>query len=319
MFHTFLKTTILFLALTLTFSYSLHAQSPILWTASWSPDGAHVLVGGNDGILRVFDGESFELIRKDSFGSESTIQRMNWHPKENVVALGMTGSEFYLLNFDTGEKTTFTGDFGWTRGIGWNHNGKLLAAADGEGVIHIWDRKGEKVRTITKGDSYSYVDLAWHPKKDQIIGLSKYLQHYNSRGKLLQKTQHRAEDVLMLCADWHPSGKFFALGDYGDMNVSHPSVLQFWAGDGSDLQEFWDHKSEIRNLRWSPDGEYLATASDALRIYNKEGELLHTGASPDKLWGIDWSPDGSFIITSGEEGSIIVWNKEARLVRELKR
>jgi len=318
MFHTYLKAT-LFLALTLSLTLSSFSQVPTLWTASWSPDGAHVLVGGDDGILRVFDGESFELIRKDSFGSESTIQRMDWHPKENQVALGMMAEEFYVLNFDTGEKTTITGDFGWTRGIGWNHNGKLLAVGDGGGVIRIYNNKGEEVTTITKGDTKSYVGLAWHPKKNQLIGLSQYMRHYNSKGKLLQLTQHRAEDVLMLCAEWHPSGKFFALGDYGDNNVPHPPVLQFWKADGSDVQEFWESKAEIRNLRWSPEGEYLATASDALRIYNKEGELLHTGASPDKLWGIDWSPDGDFIITSGKEGSIIVWNKEAKLVRELER
>lgn len=304
--------------LSLSLTLSSYSQPPILWTSSWSPDGAHILVGGNDGILRIYNGETFELIKRDTLGDEVTIQRMDWHPKKNVVALGMTGSEFYLINFDNGKKTTLKGDFGWTRGIGWSYNGKYLAAGDGGGVLHIWNSKGEEIQTINKANTKSFVALDWHPSKNEVTALSQYIYRYNVQGKLLSMTQHRAENVLMLSIDWHPSGDFFALGDYGDPDVPHPPVLQFWDKKGEDVQEFWESEAEYRNVRWSPDGELLATASDALRIWTKEGKLLHTAASPDKLWGIDWSPDGQFIITSGEEGHIIVWNKAAKLVRELE-
>jgi WD40 repeat protein len=242
---------------------------------------------------------------------------LDWHPKENVVALGMTGSELYLLDFDTGEKETIGGVEGWSRGIGWNRNGKLLAAGDGEGVIHIWNRKGEKVTTINKGDTKSYVGLTWHPRKNQLIGIAQYVRRYNHRGKLLELTQHREEAVLLLCLQWHPSGDFYALGDYGD--GENKAVLQFWEDDGTDLQEFWGSEGPYRNLRWSPDGNMLATASDALRIWSEKGELLFTGASPDLLWGVDWSPDQQYIITSSDTGLVKLWDNEGKLVKDLER
>jgi WD40 repeat protein len=44
--------------------------------------------------------------------------------------------------------------------------------------------------------------------------------------------------------------------------------------------------------------EFKATASDALRIWDSDGNLIAEGLSDDNLWGVDWSPDGKHIITS---------------------
>jgi WD40 repeat protein len=79
------------------------------------------------------------------------------------------------------------------------------------------------------------------------------------------------------------------------------------------------HHQEIRNLRWSNDGKHLATAADALRIWNTNGDLLHTGATENNLWGVAWSRDDRFIITGTfTDGKVKLWDNQARLIRELK-
>ena len=78
------------------------------------------------------------------------------------------------------------------------------------------------------------------------------------------------------------------------------------------------HHAEIRNLRWNKDGSQLATASDALRIWSKGGELLYTGDSKENLWGIAWSPDSKNIVTgSFENGKVKLWSSEGRLLKEI--
>ena len=122
----------------------------------------------------------------------------------------------------------------------------------------------------------------------------------------------------MLCIEWHPSGKFYALGDYGVPELSHRPLLQFWSSDGTLQSQSDISNAEYRNIRWNAKGDKLASASDRLRIWSAQGKLLHEGPDEDNLWGVDWSPDGERIVTSSNEGQIKIWDAKAQLIRSLK-
>ena len=78
-----------------------------------------------------------------------------------------------------------------------------------------------------------------------------------------------------------------------------PPVL----GRGRDAPEVdGGSEAEYRNVRWSPKGEFLASASDALRVWTKDGDLVHVGDSPDLLWGLDWDGRSRSIVTVQPEG-----------------
>lgn len=121
----------------------------------------------------------------------------------------------------------------------------------------------------------------------------------------------------MLCVKWHKTGKYFVLGDYGDPDFKHKPLLQFWKAKGTLIKESDVSKKEYRNMSWSKGGKKLATASDTLRIWNKDGNLIAEGLSEDKLWGVDWSPNGKFIVTSSHNGHIRIWDSNANFIKEL--
>jgi WD40 repeat protein len=62
----------------------------------------------------------------------------------------------------------------------------------------------------------------------------------------------------------------------------------------------------------------LASASDALRIWDTKGNLISEGLSKDYLWGVSWNEQGSRIITSSMEERIILWNKKAKRILTLE-
>ena len=122
---------------------------------------------------------------------------------------------------------------------------------------------------------------------------------------------------MMLCVKWHKTGDFFVLGDYGDTDYNYKPLLQFWNSDGTLIKDIDVSRSEYRSLSWTSAGDRLASASDGLGIWTKDGDLIAEGTSEDNLWGVDWSRDGKFIVTSSQNGSIKVWDHEANFIKDL--
>ena len=291
-------------------------ENRILWTANWSNDGNFIAVGGDDKRIRIYNGHTFELLR--IYKNESEVKRVRWHPIKNILAIAAIDNGSKILDVENDRTIQFeSGDNIGSRSIAWNFNGELIAIADYEGVLTIWTKDGQLTNTIKKEDTKSYVAVDWHPFKNEIIVLGDDIWIYNENGDLLKKIKHRDEKVLMLCVKWHKSGKFFVTGDYGDNKVPYKPLLQFWNLSGTLIRQIEVSKTEYRNISWNKTGNRLATASDALRIWSKKGKLLKTGFSDDNLWGVDWSPDGKYIVTSSHFGKVIVWDRNANVVRKL--
>lgn len=293
-------------------------EPPVLWTTRWSNDGQWIAVGGDDSILRIYDTKNFQL--HEEFAFEGSILRMEWHPTKSKLAVGATHTASCIIDLDFRTRKALAGSTIGYRGIAWNSDGKYLAGSGLNAKVVIWDELGEIIQSISKEDTYSYVGIDWHPKRDEVIVLGDVIRLYNMKGELIDRLRHRSERVLMLSVQWHPSGKFYALGDYGIPEYNYSPILQFRNQKNEQIFSNEICSAEIRNIRWNKKGSRLAVASDKLRIFSKKGKLLYTGniAETDKLWGIDWSPDGKYIITSSQDRKAVIWNKKAEQVRILE-
>ncbi|GAB5524082.1 MAG: hypothetical protein Roseis2KO_19540 [Roseivirga sp.] len=294
-----------------------HHLDEVLWTAAWSPDGSTIAVAGNQDSIRFFSVDKLELIRNHPIGN--TVTKLKWHPTEELLAIATQTSNQKpgVLNLETGEINGLKGvsEVG-ARAIGWNRDGSLLAVGDLDAILHIYDETGKVLRTVDTKQK-GLIGLSWHPEGKLIALIGEFINLYDYTTDSLTAIPSRPEEVLMLSVAWHPSGEFFVTGDYGDYQVPYPPLLQFWTASGQRIRSIDASKAEYRNIRWSHDGQLLATASDALRIWTREGVLLHTGASDNLLWGIDWSPDDQRIVTSDISGHIFVWSREAKIIQEL--
>ncbi|MEZ4942234.1 MAG: DUF4440 domain-containing protein [Saprospiraceae bacterium] len=280
----------------------------ILWTAAWGPDGRFIATGGNHNVLRIFSGTTFEPA--ENYPVKGTITNLKWHPTLPLLAVAtqLSPDKPFLLHLETGKRTMLNGTaiYG-VRAIGWNADGSMLAVGDNEGQLHLFSKDGTLLRTIDVQQK-SITGLDWHPTQNIVATVGHHIALYDADQEKLTAITPRPEDVLMLCVAWHPTGAFFATGDYGDYEKNYPPLLQFWSPDGQKINDIAGSKAEYRALRWSPDGQQLATASDALRIWSIDGKPLGESASDALLWGVDWSPDGRQIVSSDEHGNILVWN-----------
>jgi WD40 repeat protein len=285
----------------------------ILWTTDWSPDGKFIAIGGNLDTLKIYAEKNIKLYK--SFPVKNTITRIKWHPSEDIIVVTtqMSGDKSCIINLKTNEKIELNGiSPDGARGIDWNYTGEYLAVADNDGQILIYTIKGELVRKFTNENTRSITAIEWHPQKNILTTVTDKIRFYDIEGNLLKSIKHRPEDVMLLSIAWHKSGDFFVTGDYGD--EKDKSLLQYWNEQGELLKSIDISKGEFRNLSWNPKGNRLATASDALRIWDTKGNLISEGKSEDYLWGVSWNKKGNRIVTSSLEQRIILWNKKAEML-----
>ncbi len=319
-----LRSTLLFCCGILLFSSCRSTKAPTpprdptgtLWAARFSFDNQLLAVGGEAGEVLLFQTSDFSLIERYQIGAP--VFRLSWHPHQLVLAVASMEGHACLLDIANSSKTILPEVNEGTRAIDWNRSGEFLASANYGKSITIWNEGGELLRNLPNAAEKSFVGIDWHPQWDELITLSESIQRFDPDGQLLQRWMHRPEEVLMLCVQWHPDGEYFVVGDYGDTQVPHTPLLQWWNAEGQLFHSSDVSNAEFRNIRWSPDGQLLATASDALRIWSPDGELLIERPTEDLLWGIDWSTNGQFIVTSSETGRITLWDAGGELLFELR-
>lgn len=291
----------------------------ILWTTDWSPNGKYIAIGGNVDSLKIYSESNLKPYK--SLPIKNTITRVKWHPTKNIIAVTtqMSEEKSFILNLKTNEKIELN-DISpdGARGVDWNYSGEYLAVADNDGQIFIYNINGKLIRKFVNqvNSTKGITALDWHPKKNILTTVTDKIRFFDIEGNLLKSIKHRQEDVMLLSIAWHKSGDFFVTGDYGD--EKDKSILQYWNEQGELLKTIDISKGEYRNLAWNPKGDRLASASDALRIWDTNGKLISEGNSKDYLWGVSWNEKGNKIITSSLEQRIILWNKKAKRIKMIE-
>ncbi|WP_282162253.1 WD40 repeat domain-containing protein [Ulvibacterium marinum] len=310
---------LLILILTCNKAYQQTEDKTTIWTVAWSPNGKYIAAGGNQDVLKLFDGKTFELIKTYPVKGVQ-LSRIKWHPFKNMLAI-VTQSKTIkarILDLDKEVWVDLQGLKSSFRGLDWNYTGNLLAVSELEAAVSVYKTDGTLVSRFL-ADPKAVAGLDWHPSKNIMVTVGSQIGIYNHLGDTIKTFWPRLEEAFLLCVEWHVSGDFFVVGDYGDLKNAKDKMVQFWNMEGTKRNEIKGSTVEYRNIRWHPDGEKLATASDALSVWSKGGELLSRSKSTeDYLWGIDWSPDGKYIVTSSKEGKIIIWDKNANSINELK-
>lgn len=286
------------------------------WALEFSHNDKFFAIAGDDSTLFIYNAHNFQLYKKHKL--KGMIKNIAWHRSDSIIAVA-TLNNVQLFHVNTGTSSVIQNVSG-ARGIGWNKTGELLGIAGGRGLIYIVDAKGKLITSFKKGDEKSYLTLDW--SADNIIATgSDEIILSDTSGKQLSFIEHRKEyRTGVLTIRWHPSGEFFAIGDYGHENEDIPTNLQFRKKDGSLIKTIAGHHSEIRNVRWNKEGSLLATAADALRIYDRNGTEIATSFTPGKydIWSVAWSNDGKTILTSSfSSNHLDVWDANGKHIRQL--
>ena len=287
-----------------------------LWTVSRAERSDAITFGGQQDTLWISSPEG-GIARH--FPVPGIVTRVKWHPEGALLAVAVQGGQTKpaILHVTSGTRIELDSINGFgARTVDWSPNGELLAVGDYDGKLTVHTREGRWLSTYSTGQK-GIIDVDWHPNGRRLVAVGENIAIIDVESGSYSTVQARPEAVLLLCVEWHPSGDHFVTGDYGDTELGHAPALQFWDSHGRHRLSITEPGGAYRDLRWSPDGKLLATASDKLRLYDGAGELIAEVASGDPLWGVDWRSDGTTIVTTDEGGAVAIWDLELTRLGEV--
>jgi WD40 repeat protein len=263
------------------------------------PEDLHVLVGGEDRTLRLFDLGSGQLLR--AFGTRS-----NWNTSAAFFPDGLTaisgGSSASVTRWslESGRPVgAFNTISGYDALVAVSPDGLLVASGKSNSVT-VWDAKTSVVlRTI--GLDADASSLAFAPNGQAILvgGLGGRLNLWEvSSGKRLRDFQKRSSGTVHSVA-FSPDGQTVLAG-------SEDRTLRWWDVASGRLVRSWQHANEVVAVAFSPDGKTAISAAEALQEWElSTGKLRRKYQDLGDVSSVAFSLDGQTLLTGDQTGTLV--------------
>jgi WD40 repeat protein len=111
--------------------------------------------------------------------------------------------------------------------------------------------------------------------------------------------------------DWNEVGNMLVFTSYS-LPEDQPATLRIFSMNDDHPERFFlAHERSISSVRWSPDGELLATASldGTINIWDADSfEILAVIETDDILTSLSWQPNSSNLVGAEWDGTIRIWD-----------
>ncbi|MGD8730816.1 MAG: BMP family ABC transporter substrate-binding protein [Anaerolineales bacterium] len=189
---------------------------------------------------------------------------------------------------------------------------KLIASASFDGSVRIWDAlSGDAVAVLDAGNRRPVRNVKFHPSENMLAtaGNDRVVRLWSTESwDLLEELEGHTQFVMDL--DFNRDGSLLA-----SVDVSGNAII--W--DMNNMQIFKSYDAGfLTSLAFSPDGQFLATAGDAIHVWEIATRDLaleiprptttYTSQGDPFIYGLEYSPDGSYLAAADFDGVTKVFN-----------
>jgi hypothetical protein len=268
-------------------------------------------------------GTKLEILEDYSFETREPINRVALSPDGKTLAIAW--DRVYLYDVSTNpplKKADLKSHPFVTRALVFSPNGRFLASAGHDRIMHVWDlsEASPKEIPVPKVHDGGINALAFSPNgnllasgaDDKAIVLWDVSgDKVTERGVLRLPASRVAQGITSLA--FSPNGQLLAAAGHG--------VWQVWdvnkriAARGNQIRNVRHHEMPIA---YSPDGKIMVMAADSVIHYVNGGQTGILVGHGERITALSFSPDGRTLASVGEDGKMILWDVPALKRREIK-
>jgi WD40 repeat protein len=306
---------------------TIAAHSGRVNAVAWSPDGKAIASCGQDGFVKMWDAESGKEIASlvAHAGGATAIA---FSARGELLATAGADGTVKLWDVASRKITaTYYGHLKSVRSVAISPDAASLVSASDDGTLRFWDVVSRKATATRWGRPQSRepsVDdptqavrsIAWSPDSLLVASGGYQVVRLWDATSATAKTMLSVPEGTVTALAFSPQGKTLAAGTDGaiyrwDVESLVPRSLPV-AVEG-----------RVNGLRYSADGRQVAAATDHGAILFHEradgarGEMLRLEGHLGAVTGIAFSPSGEAVVTSGDDGTLRLWNPEAGAIDKI--
>lgn len=284
---------------------------------AFSPDGRHIISGGYDRAVSVWDVETGrEIIKLE--GHLQEIYGVAYSPDGTRIASASVDRTVRIWNTESGSEIRRLTEFsGAVRCVSFSPDGTQLASgsesSDDSSVI-VWDTQtGERIYSF---EAFKTTRVSFSPN-----GAHLAVASYGGISVWDLVTGNRVFEVVNQKTPFW--GIAYLMDGSRIASGSTIGLVQEWdAKTGQEIRCLRGHHDEVRSVTYSPDGKHLTSASEDgyVRVWNARGgdTLRPIRDHTDLITCMSASPDFKRVVTGSYDQTIRIWDRHTGItLREL--
>jgi WD40 repeat protein len=265
----------------LTLAATLKGHTSRIAKPAWSRDGSHLASGSDDGTVRIWSSEGWNLVRILTPSDGVPIGRVEWSPRGGELAAGSADGTVRVWDTLSGELLSSLcstkPDVRWSRSrletdsrplirdVSWSGDGSVLAIASDDYTVRTWHVRSNSVQTVYAGH-------------DRVTSVA-----------------------------FSPAGTLLAAG-------TDDSIVAILRGPTEAPVLLHGHRSYVLDLAWSHDGSWLASASGdgTIRIWDpiaQETKSVLEGHH-SLIGGVSISFDDRLLASKSIDDKVRLWRAD---------